>query len=219
MTRFSARSADVKTLPLAVAAALLTLATSYPAQAQHPEAANAPKFGIAVVDISYVFKEHKRFIATMEGMKNDMKGIEDQLKSKRDAIAQMEEARNRLEVGSADFKKLDDQLATEKAKFNLEMDRQRKNLMEKESQVYFSTYQEVSYAITNYAKQRNIGLVLRFNGDKPDPNKRPDILKDINKPVVFENNIDITRDILAIVNGGAATNVGGRPAAGQPQRQ
>ncbi len=208
----------MKTLTLAVAATLFCALASVEAQAQHPEAANAPKFGIAVVDVSYVFKEHKQFIATMEGMKNEMKGIEDQLKSKRDSIAQMEEARNRLEVGSADFKKLDDQLATEKAKFNLEMDRQRKNLMERESKVYFSTYQQVSYAIANYAKQRNIGLVLRFNGDKPDPNKRPDILKDINKPVVFENNIDITRDILAIVNGGAATSVGGN-TSGQPARQ
>ena len=207
----------MKTLVSAVAATLIC-AVSFPAKAQHPEAVNAPKFGIAVVDISYIFKEHKKFIATMEGMKSEMKGIEENLKSKRDSIAQMEEARNRLETGSADFKKMDDQLATEKAKFNLEMDRLRKDLMERESKVYFNTYQQVSYAIANYAKQRNIGLVLRFNGDKPDPNKRPDILKDINKPVVFENNIDITRDILAIVNGGAASSSATNPA-GQLPRQ
>ena len=152
-------------------------------------------------------------------MKAEMKGHEEKLKARRDSIAQMEEARNRLEAGSPDFKQADDRLATEKAKFNLEMDRLRKDLMERESKVYFSTYQEVSYTIANYAKQRNIGLVLRFNGDKPDPNKRPDILKDINKPVVFENNIDITRDILAIVNGGASSaNVGTNPS-GLPARQ
>lgn len=210
----------MKNLALAVAATLLFGLATVPAQAQqHPEAANAPKFGIAVVDVSYIFKEHKQFIATMEGMKNEMKGVEEKLKAKRDSIASMEEARNRLDPGTPDYKKMDDQLATEKAKFNLEMDRLRKDLMERESKVYFSTYQQVSYAIANYAKQRNIGLVLRFNGDKPDPNKRPDILKDINKPVVFENNIDITRDILAIVNGGAgAASIGSNPG-GQPIRQ
>lgn len=207
----------MKTLTMAVAATLVSLAASVPAGAQHPEAVNAPKFGIAVVDISYIFKEHKQFIATMEGMKAEMEGIQGKLKSKRDSIAKMEEARNRLDPGSPDYKKLDNELATAKSNFNLEMDRLRKDLMERESKVYFSTYQKVSYAIANYAKQRNIGLVLRFNGDKPDPNKRPDILKDINKPVVYENNIDITRDILAIINNGSAASTA-RPPAGQPVR-
>lgn len=207
----------MKTLLSAVAATLLIGAAGATASAQHPEAANASKFGIAVVDISYIFKEHKGFTATMERMRQEMQGLETQLKAKRDAIAQMEESRNRLDAGSEDYKKLDDQIATEKAKFNLEMDRLRKDLMERESKVYFDTYQQVSYTIANYAKQRNIGMVLRFNGDKPDPNNRNDILKDINKPVVFENNIDITRDILAIVNGTGAAAVGGAPI-GNPTR-
>lgn len=200
----------MKTLNLAVAAALVIAAASSVAQAQYPEAANAPKYGVAVVDISYVFKEYKQFTSTMESMKTQMKGLEASLKAKRDAIAQLEEERNRHNPGSEDFKRLDDQLATDKAKFNLEMDRARKDLMEKESKVYFSTYQQVSYVIGEYAKQRKIGLVLRFNGERPDPNNSRDILKDINKPVVFEDNVDITRDIVAILNGGA----GGAPAVG-----
>lgn len=202
----------MKTLISAVAATLFLGVTMSPAGAQHPEAANAPKFGIAVVDVSYIFKEHKQFIATMEGMKGEMKNIEGQLKGKRDNIAKLEEARNQLNPGTPEYTAKDDQLATEKAKFNLEMERLRKQLMARESKVYFDTYQQVSYKIAEYAKQRNIGLVLRFNGDQPDVNNRSDILKDINKPVVYENNIDITRDILAIVNGGAATTIG-RPAA------
>ena len=177
-----------------------------------PIAANASKFGVAVVDISFIFKEHKTFLATMDQMKQQMQGIEQQLKGKRDEIGKMEAARNQLNPGTPEYKKLDDDLATAKAKFNLDMDRARKNLMGQEKDVYFRTYQQVSYEVAKYAQQRNIGLVLRFNGDEPDPNRRPDVLKDINKPVVFANNIDITRDILAIVNGGAATSVGSRPA-------
>ncbi|MGI9457023.1 MAG: OmpH family outer membrane protein [Aeoliella sp.] len=202
----------MKTLISAVAATLLIGAACASVQAQHPEAANASKYGIAVVDISYIFKEHKSFLATMDNMKQEMQGLEQTLKSKREGIAQMEEAHKKLDAGSADYKKADDDLAAAKAKFNLEMDRLRKDLMERESKVYFQTYQQVNYAIANYAKERKIGLVLRFNGDQPDPNNRNDILKWINKPVVFENNIDITRDILAVVNGGAATSIGGRPA-------
>jgi Skp family chaperone for outer membrane proteins len=209
----SARSADVKTLVLAVAA-ILMVGVSGVAQAQHPEAANAPKFGIAVVDIAFVFKNHAQLNATMENMKTEMKGIEENLKAKRDQITKMEEARNQLVAGTPDYKKLDDQLVEVKTKFNVDMDRLRRDLMERESKLYFTTYQQVTYTIAQYAKQRNIGLVLRFNGDQPDPTKPQDILKDINKPVVFENNVDITRDILAIVNNGAAAPAQGNPAGG-----
>lgn len=209
----------MKTFALAVAAALLIGVASPHAQAQHPEAANASTFGIAVVDISFVFKNHDQFKARMEQMKNEMKGIEDGLKAKRDGIARMEEARNNLKPGTPDYKLKDDELAQAKAGFNLEMNRLQKDLMEKESKIYYSTYRQISDTIANYAKQRRIGLVLRFSGDLPDPSNPKDILKDINRPVVFENNVDITRDIVTLVNSGqiprsnatANPNVPGQP--------
>lgn len=212
---FSARSADVKNLVLAVAATLV-VSVAGTAKAQHPEAANAPKFGIAVVDIAFVFKNHAQLNATMESMKGEMKNIEENLKAKRDQIGKMEAARDQMTAGSPDYKKLDDQLVEEKTKFNVDMDRLRRDLMERESKLYFTTYQQVTYTIAQYAKQRNIGLVLRFNGDRPDPAKPQDILKDINKPVVFENNVDITRDILSMVNGGAAVPAAPAPGGGTP---
>ncbi|WP_425399838.1 OmpH family outer membrane protein [Aeoliella sp.] len=216
----------MKTFALAVAAALLIGVASPQAQAQHPEAANASTFGIAVVDISFVFKNHDQFKARMEQMKNEMKGIEDGLKAKRDGIARMEEARNNLKPGTPDYKLKDDELAQAKAGFNLEMNRLQKDLMEKESKIYYSTYRQISDTIANYAKQRRIGLVLRFSGDLPDPSNPKDILKDINRPVVFENNVDITRDIVTLVNSGqiprsnatANPNLPGRPGGALPPK-
>jgi len=43
-------------------------------------------------------------------------------------------------------------------------------------------------------------LVLRFNGDPINANKREDVLRAINKPVVYQGGIDITPDILSGVN-------------------
>jgi hypothetical protein len=51
-----------------------------------------------------------------------------------------------------------------------------------------------------YAKRQQIGLVLRFNGEPVDPNRRDDVLREINKPVVCQDQIDITPDILALLN-------------------
>jgi hypothetical protein len=68
---------------LAVAAALTTfglLEAQQPAPVAaggvNPAGANASKYNIAVVDISYIFKKHERFKATMEQMKKEMEAIE-----------------------------------------------------------------------------------------------------------------------------------------------
>jgi Skp family chaperone for outer membrane proteins len=169
-------------------------------QARNPAGANAPKFGIAVVDISYVFKKHDRFRATMESMKKEMENIEAELKADREKISQAEAQRNSYTVGSAEHKRADEEVARMMAEFNLKMGRLRKDFLEREAKVYYQTYVEVVEAVTYYAQRQNIGLVLRFNGEPIDPNQREGVLREINKTVVVQNQVDITPDVLALLN-------------------
>jgi len=189
----------------------------------NPAGANASKYNIAVVDISYIFKKHERFKATMEQMKKEMETIEGELMADREKIAAQEQQRNTFNVGSAEYKKMDEDIARQMAEFNLKMGKLRKAFLEREAEVYYKTYLEVVDAVKYYAKRQNIGLVLRFNGETVDPNRRDDVLREINKPVVVQDQIDITPDILALLNrdqqgaGGAAAAQPGptatRPAA------
>ena len=57
---------------LAAATAVMVGSVCARAQAPNPAGANATKHGIAVVDVSYIFKEHTRFRATMDAMKKEM---------------------------------------------------------------------------------------------------------------------------------------------------
>ena len=204
----------------AAAAGLLTLgliSSDAAAQAPNPQVpnphgANATKHGIAVVDISYIFKEHARFKSTMESMKKEMEGIEAQLKADRDQIAASEQKRNGFNVGSAEYKTADEEVARMMSEFNLKMTRLRKDFLEREAKVYYQTYVEVNSAVKYYAERHNIGIVLRFNGEPVDPNRREEVLREINKPVVFQNKIDITPDVLALLNRDPQT---ARPAGTQ----
>jgi Skp family chaperone for outer membrane proteins len=190
-----------RVLITAVAAAVLSVATtSSTTFAQSAASANADKHGVAVVDISYIFKKHDRFRAKMEQMKKEMEATETDLKAERDKIAQQEEQRNKFNAGSPEYKQMDEKLARDMAEFNLKMTRLRKSFLEREAQVYYQTYLEVADAVKTYAERHNIGIVIRFNGDPVDPNKRDDVLREINKPVVFQNQIDITPDVLALLN-------------------
>ena len=207
-----------------VSVAIASIATPVVAQQSQgaSPSANASRFGIAVVDVSYIFKNLQQFRGAMDGMKKEMEAAEGQLKAERDSVQAKEEQRQQYNPGSPEFKQLDEQIARAKADFNLKAGRIRKDFLEREAKVYYQTYLQVNNAVQHYAQQHNIGLVLRFNGDATDPNRRESVLQAINKPVVVQNNIDITPDVLALLNRGG--NAGGvaptatRPAAGTTRR-
>ena len=152
-------------------------------------------------------------------MKKEMETAEGQLKADRDLVQSKEEQRNQYNVGSPEYKQLDEEIARLKAEFNLKAGRIRKDFLEREAKVYYQTYLEVSNAVQYYAGQHNIGLVLRFNGDQVDPNRREDVLRAINKPVVHQNSIDITPDVLALLNRGGAGGIAPAAANKQPTKR
>ena len=187
-----------------------------PAAAQNQAGANAGRYQIAVVDVSYIFKQHQGFKQKMEGMKQQMQTIDAQMKGKRDEIAQLEQQKTSYTPGSQEFKSLDENIARAKANFSLDTTKLRKDFLEREAKIYYETYLEVDQAVQYYATRNNIGLVLRFDGEKVDPNIREDVLRGINKAVVFQNNIDITPDVLAMLNGEAGSS---QPPAEARQQQ
>jgi Skp family chaperone for outer membrane proteins len=206
----------VRTLLLSTIVSVCFISFTGNAFAQNASpSANATRFGIGVVDVSYIFKNYSQFKNAMEGMKTEMEAAEGKLKSERDGIAAKEEKRKQFNAGSAESNQLDEEIARSKAEFNLTAGRIRKDFLEREAKVYYQTYLEVSDAVKYYAQQHNIGLVLRFNGDQVDRNVREDVLRAINKPIVHQNNIDITPDVLALLNRGGGP-AGVAPAAARP---
>ena len=191
-----------------------------PARAQNPAGANAGRYQIAVVDVSYIFKEHQGFKQKMEGMKQQMQSIDSQMKGKRDEIAQLEQRKASYTPGSQEFRNLDETIARAKADFSLETTKLRKDFLEREAKIYYETYLEVDRAVQSYAQRNNLGLVLRFDGERVDPNIREDVLRGINKAVVFQNSIDITPDVLGLLNReGVPPADSSSEARGQQDRQ
>jgi len=208
----------VKTQVMAALTALVAVAAlGAPVQAQaqgNPAGANAVKYGVAVVDINYIFKNHAKFIAAMDGMKTDFQAVETDVKGKQQQIMQAQEQQKTFTPGSPEFKQLDEQIVRMTAGLQVDVTQKRKELVDREAKIYYDTYVEVTNTIKLYAEHKGIGMVLRFNGEEADPNNRESILRAINKAVHFQNSIDITPDVLAYLN---RAETAARPAAGGAQ--
>lgn len=209
----------MKTQIAAAAAALvMSAALCSAASAQNAAGANAQKFGVAVIDINYIFKNHQGFRSSMDGMKEDFTAVEAEVKSKQQQIVKAQEQQKTYTPGSAEFKQLDEQIVRMNASLQVDVTQKRKQLVEREAKIYYDTYKQVEQVINYYAERQGIGLVLRFNGEEADQNNRESILRSINKAVHFQNKIDITPDVLALVNRSAGQTAS-RPAQQQPTRR
>lgn len=204
----------MKTQVVAALAALMTVAAfSGSASAQSSDGANVEKYGIAVIDITYIFKNHAKFKAAREAMQADFQQVEASVKGQQQKLAQLQEQKKQYQPGAPELNEIDEQLIKMQANLQVEVSKKRKQLVEQEAKIYYETYLEVDDMIKKYAKHRGIGLVLRFNGEEADPNNRESIIRSINRAVHFQNQIDITPDVLTYLNRAAAESTATRPAA------
>jgi Skp family chaperone for outer membrane proteins len=177
--------------------------------------------GVAVVDVAYIFKKHARFLQQMDMMKQKVETAEKELQRDQEDLKRMSEQLKTFAPGSPDYKKLEADMLKKQGDLNLNVSLQKKDFMEQEGKIYFNVSREIDDAVKQLATKNNIVLVLRFNGDPVDPVDRNDILRGINKPIVYyDPRMDITPYVLQDLNRSATPgtgNVGVRPQPTQTQ--
>ena len=203
---------SVKWQLAAILCAILAVPTAAHAQAPRPAAppvapapvaptTAAPATHVAVIDVGYVFKNHARFKAAMDRMKEEVMAAENTLKADRDRINGMMEQIKGFNPGTPEFKKLESEIAKAQGDFNVDAQLQKKEFMDREAKVYLSVYTEVEKAVEQFAREHRIAIVHRFDGDPVDNSDRNQILRGITKPIVYiEPGIDITPDVLKMLN-------------------
>jgi outer membrane protein len=174
--------------------------------------------GVAIIDLSYIFKNHERFKAMTEGMRGEVLRAEEALKARRTDIEtltkRLTDLGNELRKDSPEYKQLDADLTRKKIDLSTQVSQQKKEFLEKEAKIYYHVYQEVLDEVQHFAERNRISLVLRFNGDPVTDSDPQEILKQLNKQVVYYNKgIDITPHILD------SLNRRGAGAAGAPGHQ
>lgn len=176
--------------------AALPLALSSPAKAQGTN--------VAVIDISLVFKNHQRFRAEMDLIKENIKQFEAEIRMLRKKLSEAAERLKQFKPDSVDHRNLEAQLAKDTSDLNVKITLKRKEFLEREARTYYNTYLELQRHITFFSQVNRIGLVLRFNSAEIDPQKRDSVLAGVNRAVVYQNQLDITSQILARINRGTA---------------
>jgi Skp family chaperone for outer membrane proteins len=176
----------------------------------------SPASHVAVVDVGYIFKNHARFKAEMDRMKDQVMAAENSLKAEQERIKGLMDQLKGYNPGTPEYRKFEGEVAKAQGDFSVNAQLQKKDFMDREAKVYLQVYNEIERAVSQFARDHGIAVVHRFDGDPVDASDRNRILGSITKPIVYyDPQIDITPDVLKMLNG---ATVAAQPQPGQPRR-
>lgn len=179
---------------LAIVLAIISVTTtSTPAPAQAPDGGHR----IAVVDVAYIFKEHAGIKSQVEKVETDLKNYDTELQGKREELKNAAEQLKTFKVGTPDYTRQEELVASLESKLRLDMARKRKELADAEARIYFDNYQRIAAGVKFLAQHYKINIVLRYNSEEMDLEKGDSVIRGVMKSIVYHDEaLDMTKGVM-----------------------
>ncbi len=81
-----------------------------------------------------------------------------------------------------------------------------REFLEQEAQIRYESYQEIQQHVASFCQSYGIQLVIRFNREPIDASKPQEVQMGLNRPIVYQNSLDITQHIIDALNPTAAAS-------------
>lgn len=192
---------------LAVVAAVLCLISflaARPVQAQSPSE-------VVLVDLTYVFKHHVGMSSAKKSLEEQLRLAQTDMEIRRQQVLDMSRQLQGVPKGSPEFAELENRLRDSQFEMQRDFDAKKREFLKKETQMLYATLKEVQDEVAGYCRQSGAKVALQFDGDPITAGDHNQILKDLNRPVLYwDKSVDITPIILNQINGRHQARVPGR---------
>lgn len=155
---------------------------------------------VAVIDINRIFKEHKRFRARKEELSKDVKAYEDKVNRQTADIVKQREGLKQYKSGSPEYKRIEESMTHQLADMQVQKGRKRNEIIQREAEIFYETYMEITAEVARIADRHGISLVLRYNSEKMDLQNPASVKAGIVNTIVYQSRRDITDMVLLAVN-------------------
>ena len=146
---------------------------------------------VAILDVAKVFKDNASFDAKVKAIKAEADKLKLQITAEQDRIkAEVMKLRG-MEAGPQ-RNQMEADLEQQHTRLRTTTRQNESELLNREARVYFDTYNEMQAVVEGMAKEYGLSLVLRFDSESIDPNNRNEVIKGVNRAVVFHRQLDLT---------------------------
>jgi Skp family chaperone for outer membrane proteins len=196
------KSSISKSLLVAFTAAVLTFSNVAIDQVAAQEG-SGPGL-VAVLDVAKVFKDNAVFDSKMKAIKSEADQLRTQITQQQEGIKGEAQQLTQYEVGSAERNNMEGQLEQKQTALRTKARQAEADLLNREARIYYDTYEQLKSVVGEIAAQNNISLVLRFDSEEVDPTNRAEVIKGVNRSVVFHRRVDLTGMVSKAMNARSA---------------
>lgn len=161
------------------------------------QVASAQNGGIvAVLDVAKVFRVNKNFDDQMKKIRDEAEMLKTRIQQDQTQI--QEDAKKVLsyEVGSAERNRQETEIEQRQAKLRTEARQLEMQLLTREARIYHQTYEQMKKVVESAAQKNGISLVLRFDSTPVNPEHRAEVIKGVNRSVVYHDQLDLTSMVI-----------------------
>ena len=186
----------ISTLSLRVVTAIV-LTTISRADGAPPNQPSIAAGRTAVIDLGHIFDNSTSVKIEVEKIRRDADAATKRFQKIQGDLQGMVEELKKFNKGSAEYARKEAAIVQKKADAAVQAQLMKKQLRDRRSKIYFAAYQQVEELVRLYSQNNGITLVLRSTAKPAEaPQTAAQRMQRIQRPVVFEQNVDITRPIL-----------------------
>ncbi len=164
---------------------------------------------VVVLDVAKVFKANAEFDNKMKQIKAEAEQYQASFKAEQEKLQLDAQQLQGMEANSDQRFQLEGQLEQRSTALKTKARQAETELLTKEAQAYYETYQKMQQVVASMAEQHGIVMVLRFDSEEIDPNNRADVIKGVNRAVVYHKQLDITQEVIRAMGPAVSANPAG----------
>jgi Skp family chaperone for outer membrane proteins len=160
---------------------------------------------IAILNMDRVFKTHKPFLDQLAPVREEAKQLQEKLQLRQAEVETVANQIRKAEPNTPEFQRLQAQLLKLNGELRKMAESGQQSIQKQESTIYLAFYRIVDDEVAKYAKAKGLKLVLRQQDSSLDENQPlAELLKSLNRGIVYQDGLDITDDILKALDARAA---------------
>jgi Skp family chaperone for outer membrane proteins len=161
---------------------------------------------IAILNMDRVLKTHPPLLAELKPLQDEEKAVQEKVQLRQAELETVAARMQKTQPGSPEFQRLQMQavkLQTELREFAAT---QQQTLQKRVLTVLVGFHRTLDEEVAKYAKAKGLKLVLRHQDSPLDENQpQAEILKSLNRSILYQDGLDITDDILKALEARAAS--------------
>ena len=161
---------------------------------------------IAILNMDRIFKTYKPLLDQLAPAREEAKALQEKIQLRQAEIETVANQIRKAEPGSPDFQRLQGQLLKLNGELQQMAQAGQQTIQKKETTIYLAFYRTLDEEVAKYAKAKGLKLVLRQQDSSLDDNQPlQEILKSLNRGIIYQDGLDITDDILQALDARAVS--------------